>query len=192
VTIALYSENKDALFELAQAYYSAAVGAQMRVTASHYTASLPAGYEADEVKVIEMLGRMVMREGISKPPEFLQNKPGACTAIVFSLEGTSAYATWMSEHGLHTFVAGKTNDHVFVHPSDVNANEYRPPLFLEKRGAINPTNAGARRRTYQRTESYIEDHLLAIRRDWRGGLPTLLAFFMDQQRQRAAERLIEE
>jgi hypothetical protein len=162
----------------------------MRVTLSHYTASLPAEYEDDQV--IEMLGRKVMREEIGKPSEFLKSKPGACTAIVFSLEGKSAYATWVSEHGLHTFVEGKTNNHVFVHPSDVNAQEYRPPLFLDKRAAIVPTNAGARRRTYQRTEGYIEDHLLATRRDWRGGLPALLTSFMDQQRQRAAERLIEE
>lgn len=192
VTVAIYSENKDTLFELAQAYYSAAVFAQMRVTVSHYTASLPARYEDQEIEVVEMLGRMVMREEISKPSEFLKNKPGACTAIVFGLEGKGAYATWVGEHGLHTFVEGKTNNQVFVHPSDVTANEYRPPLFLTKRGAIVPTNAGARRRTYQRTEGYVEDHLLATRRDWRGGLPALLTSLMDQQLQRAAERLIEE
>ena len=191
VTVTIYSENKDALFELARGYYSAAVYAQMGVMMSHYTATLPAELD-DEVKVIEMLGRTVMREVISKPSEFLKNKPGACTAIIFSLEGKSAYATWVGEHGLHTFVEGKTNNQVFVHVSDVVAKDYRPPAFMEKRGAINPTNAGARRRTYQRTEAYIEDHLLVTRLDWRGGLPALLTSFMDQQRQRAAERLIEE
>jgi len=193
VIIAIYSENKDALFELAQGYYNTAVGTQMRVLVSHYTASLPAELEPEEEeKVIELLGRKVMREEIDKPAEFLRSKPGACTAIVFSLDGKSAYATWVGEHGLHTFVEGKTNDNVFVHASDVAAKDYRPPSSLAKRGAINPANVGARRRTYQRTEVYVEDHLLATRRDWRGGLRSLLTFFMDQQRQRAAESLIDE
>src|SRR5690349_2594784 len=191
VTVAIYSENKDALFELARGYYNAAVASQMRVIVSHYTSSLPAELD-DEVKIIDMLGRKVIREEINKPSEFLKSKPGACTAIIFSLEGKSAYATWVGENGLHTFVEGKTNNHVFVHASDVQVKEYRVPAFLEKRGAINPTNAGARRRTYQRTEAYIEDHPLATRRDWRGGLPALLAFFMEQQRQRAAENLVDE
>jgi len=187
VTVAIYSENKEALFELAQGYYSAAVGAQMRVTASYYTAHL-----TSELETIEMFGREVVRREMNKPAEFLASKPEASTAIVFSLEGKSAYATWRSEHGLHTFVEGKTNNHVFVHTSDVDAKDYRPPAFLEKRGAIQPANIGLRRRAYQRAESYIEDHLLDTRREWHGSLSVLLAFFLEQQLQRAAERLIEE
>jgi hypothetical protein len=89
-------------------------------------------------------------------------------------------------------VEGKTNDQVLVHTSDVDAKDYRPPSFLERRGAIQPANVGARRRTYQRTESYIEDHLLDTRREWYGNLPALLTLLMEEQLQRAAERLMEE
>jgi hypothetical protein len=63
---------------------------------------------------------------------------------------------------------------------------------VDKRGAIHPTNVGAVRRTYQRAEFYIEDHLLATRREWRGNLPGVLAFFVEAQVQRAAEKLIDE
>ena len=108
------------------------------------------------------------------------------------MDGKSAHATWIGEYGVHTFVEGKTNNHVFVHTSDVKAKDYGPPPFLEKRGSIQPVNVGASRRTYNRAEIYIEDHLLATRHDWRGNLPASLAVFMDQQAQRAAERLIEE
>jgi len=133
-----------------------------------------------------------MREEVDQPAEFLKSKPGACTAIIFNLDGKSAYATWVGEHGLHTFVHGKTNDNVFVHASDVLAKDYQPSPTLAKRGAIIAANVGARRRTYQRTEGFIGDHLLGTRRDWRGGLATALMFLMDQERQHRAESLIDE
>jgi DNA polymerase III delta prime subunit len=190
VTVAIYSENKEALFELGQGYYSAAVGAQMRVTAFYYTANLPR--DDKELETIEMFGRKVVRQEATKPAEFLASKPDASTGLVFTVAGKSAYARWVSENGLHTFVEGKTNDQVLVHTSDVDAKDYRPPSFLERRGAIQPANVGARRRTYQRTESYIEDHLLDTRREWYGNLPALLTLLMEEQLQRAAERLMEE
>jgi len=187
VTMAIYSENKDALFELAQDYYKAAVAMQMRVTAFHYTAKF-----TGEPGTIEMLGRKVIRKEVGRPAEFLLHKPDASTGIVFSLEGKSAYAMWVGENGLHTFVEGKTSNLVMIHTSDVDAKDYRPPTVLERRGAIHPTNVGPRRRTYQRAETYVDDHLLEIRRDWHGNLPAVLAFFLERQLERAAERLIDE
>lgn len=201
VTMAVYSENKHALFELAQAYYTAALRAQARVTVSYYTANLPPEVEAailkktdddDEPKSFKMFGRIVIPQETNKPAEFLSRKPDASTGIVLNVKTKSAYATWVGENGLHSFVDGKTTDNVFVHTSDVAAKDYLPPMFLERRGAIHPTNVGAVRRTYQRTESYVEDHLVARRLAWQGNLPAVLAFFAEQQLQRAAEKLIDE
>ena len=178
VTMAIYSENKDALFELAQAYNNTAIGLQMRVQAFYYSAD-PAAVKAvveirrargikddddDEPKIFDMFGRKVVRQEIKKTAEFLSHKPDASTGIVFSLEGKSAYAMWTGEHGLHTFVEGKTSNQVFIHTSDVTQSDYRPPSFLERRGAIQPANVGAGRRTYNRAENFSEDHLLATRR----------------------------
>jgi hypothetical protein len=39
---------------------------------------------------------------------------------------------------------------------------------------------------------YVEDHSLATRLNWRGNLPMVLAYFLDQQLKRAAEKLIDE
>jgi ATP-dependent Clp protease ATP-binding subunit ClpC len=204
VTIAIYSENQNALFELARGYYLAAVEAQMQVICSYYTAdpkevqaveetlSENEDEEDEEPKIFEMFGRKTVRLEVNKPADFLAQKPEATTGIVLSLIGKSAYATWAGEHGLHTFIEGKTVNTVFVHTSDVNAKEYRPPSFVDRRGAINPTNTGAVRRAYWRGDGFIEDHLLATRRDWHFNLPASLAFFMEVQLQRAAERLIEE
>jgi hypothetical protein len=187
VTIGIYSENKDALFELAAGYYSAAVRMEMRLNVGYYTAKF-----TGEPETIEMLGRRVVRNEVNKPAEFLAHKSDASVGILFSLQGKSAYAMWAGEHGLHTFVEGKTSNLVLVHTSDVEVKDYRPPALLEKRGAIHPTNVGSRRRTYQRAEKYIEDHMLETRRDWQGNLPGLLTFFLERQLQRAAERLIDE
>jgi ATP-dependent Clp protease ATP-binding subunit ClpC len=203
VTMAIYSENKDALFELAQAYYKTAVGLQMQVTMSYYTSNLPEELlddrgnlkkrdDDEEPKVIDLFGRKVVREETNKPAEFLSRRPEACNAIVFRLDGKSAFAMWTGEHGLHTFIEGKANNPVFVHTSDVDVKDYRAPSVLERRGAVQPANVGASRRTYKRVEMYVEDHSLATTRNWRGNLPAVLAFFLDQQLQQAAEKLIEE
>jgi len=202
VTIAIYSENKDALFELARAYYKTAVGMQMQVTVSQFTSNLPEELlddrgnlkkrdEDEEPKVFDLFGRKVVHEETNKPVEFLSHKPDACNAIVFRLDGESAFAMWALEYGLHSFVEGKTINPVFVHTSDV-VKEYRPPSSLERRGAVQPANVGACRRTYKRAEMYVEDHFLATRLDWRMNLPAVLAYFLDQQVQRAAEKLIDE
>jgi hypothetical protein len=203
VTMAIYSENKDAMFELAQAYYKTALGMQMQVMVSHYTSNLPEELldergnvkeveEDEEAKVFDLFGRKVAREEVNKPLEFFSHKPDACNAIVFKLDGRSAFAMWVNESGLHAFVEGKTSNPVFVHASAADVKEYRPPAFLARRGAVQAANVGACRRTYKRAEMYVEDVSLAMRRDWRMDLPAVLAYFLDQQLQRAAEDLIEE
>jgi len=202
VTMAIYSENKDALFELARAYYKTAVGMQMQVTVFQFTSNLPDELlddrgnlkkrgEDEQPKVFDLFGRKVVRAETNKPVEFLSHKPDACNAIVFRLDGESAFAMWALEYGLHSFVEGKTTNPVFVHTSDV-VTEYRPPSSLERRGAVQAANVGACRRTYKRAEMYVEDHSLATRLNWRMNLPAVLAYFLDQQLQRAAEKLIDE
>ena len=91
VTMAIYSENKGALFELAQAYYNAGVGAQMRVTVSYYTSDPEAVRAVEEIrraklkedneddedfdpKIFDLFGRKVVREEIDKPLEFLSQQ----------------------------------------------------------------------------------------------------------------------
>ena len=198
VTVAVYSENKDALFELAQAYSTAAIDLQMQVMVSCYTANLkdaPSSQNkinVDELKPIEMFGRTVIRRQIDRAPEFWSLKPDATTGIVLSIDGKSAHAMWVGEHGLHAFVEVNTKNNVLVHTTDVIAKDYVPPPLLARRGAIHATNVGPALRTYQRPESYVEDHQLTIRREWSGSLPEVVAFFVERHLQRAAENLIDE
>lgn len=187
VTLAIYSENREALFELAHGYFNSAVAAGMQVKTSCFTTEL-----RRESEPVEMFGRQVLRREINKPSEFLVQKSEPATAIVFSLEGESSYATFLAELGLHTFAAAKTSDHVFVHASDASLKDYRAPAFLTPRGAVQPINVGASRRTYNRKENFVEDHLLNMRLAWNNNLPAVLDFFLKKQLQEAAEKLIRE
>ena len=191
VTMAIYSENKNALFELSKGYYDAAVASDMQVTLSQYTSDIEVD-DYDEESIFKMFSRKVARKEISKSAEFFSSRPDACTGIVLSVEGKSAHAMFIGEQGLHTFIEGRNTNLVFVNPSDLDAKDYEPPTFLDPRGSIQPMNVGAVRRTYWRGDSRVIDHLLKANTDWRGKLQPVLSFFLDLQLERAAEKLIDE
>lgn len=214
VTLALYSENNRALFELARAYYLAAKVCGMNVTVWHYTANIPPELIEEEEraaaerarkkktdeeekqdeksKIIEMFDRKVTRLEVMKPSEFLSDAPSTTTGVILAITGKSAFPIYDQEHGLHAFVQGKTTDRLLVYTSDADPKEHRPPATLARRGSISPVNYGECRRTYHRTDGYIEDHQLPQLRDWRNDLVKALQAFTEQSHQRAAEKLIEE
>jgi hypothetical protein len=233
ITLAIYSENTPALFELARAYYLAAKASGMSVTVSHYTANIPpeiieeeeraaaqrarkkkkseeeeeeekvvsallaifSGKATDveeKSKIIEMFDRKVTRLEVSKPSEFLSASSAATTAIILAIRGKSAFSIYDAEHGLHVFIQGKATNRLLVHTSDIDPKEYRAPTTLTRRDSISPVNYGECRRTYHRSDDYIEDHELPQRRDWRNDLIEALRSFTEQSHQRAAEKLIDE
>ena len=165
ITLAIYSENKQSLFELSRGYFNAAASAKMNITLGYYTAVT----ERSEEKKTKMFDREVSRQVTQKPEMFLSAAPENTTGIIFGIEGRSAQAAYQSEHGLHAFVEEKTVHNLFVHASEESFEEYAPPSSLERRGSITPANQGERRRVYQRTEGYIEDRVLDQRREWRSG-----------------------
>jgi ATP-dependent Clp protease ATP-binding subunit ClpC len=218
ITLAIYSESKSSLFELARAYFAAATSAMMNITVAHYTANLPSeskeepdtatakkraaqksskGDTAEKEKKIEMFGRTVMRVDVPKQETFLSTAPDSTTGIIFNIEGKSANATYTGEHGLHAFIEEKSVDNVFVHTSELKFEEYFAPPSLERRGSITPANYGERRRVYHRTEAYIEDSSLERRRQWHSNsvdsaseLSAALTEFIAAMRERIAEELI--
>ena len=110
-----------------------------------------------------------------------------------------SYATYKGEHGLHAFSEEQATHNLLVHTSDTDFKEYLPPSSLERRGAIAPASHGERRRTYNRTEGYVEDRVLDERREWHSaqadgmrGLAATLKYFIAEQLKRAAEKLIED
>lgn len=220
ISLAIYSENRRSLFELARGYFAAATSAKMRIGLAYYTANLPPELKEaadaaaakklkrasqksppeddsnDEENIFEMFGRFVARLDAQRPAAFLSKAPDATTGIIFNIEGQSAYATYESEHGLHAFIEGSTIHNILVDTSELSFKEYKPPSSLERRGSITPAGHGERRRVYLRTEGTIEDRLLYDRREWQSNsdesLSTTLKDFINIMHEHIAEKLIVE
>ncbi len=207
ITLAVYSENTSALFELARGYYLAAKASDMNIKLLHYATNIPReliemeekekarkkkpGEEEKKSKIIDMFDRKVTRLEVMKPSEFLSHPSSATTGIILTFTGKSAFPVFEAEHGLHVFIEGKAINRLLVHTSDTEPKEYQAPSTLARRGSISPVNYGEGRRTYHRAESYIEDHQLARRRDWHNDLVEALRSFTEQSHQNAAEKLID-
>ena len=196
ITLAIYSENKRSLFELARSYFAVLTSAKLRIELAYYTARLPAGLKDSDVKekMFQMFDRIVLRLDAQKPAAFLSTAPDATTGIVFNIDGKSACAAYESEHGLHAFLEEKAVHNILVDTSEISFKDYKPPSSLKRRGSITPASHGERRRVYHRTEGYIEDRMLADRREWQGNsdVSTILKDFIDLMHERTAEKLIVE
>ncbi len=213
ITLAIYSENKHSLFALARGYYTAAVSAMSTIKMAYYTADIPKEVIDEEAnaavskkerfvgekKIIEMFDRKVARVEAPAQAKFLLTAPDNMTGIILGFDGQSAYATYEGEHGLHAFIEEKAVHNLFVHTSETSFQEYKAPPSLERRGSINPASHGERRRTYHRTDGYIEDRTLDERREWQGysvdatrRLSAVLKELIEIQYKHAAEKLIVE
>jgi hypothetical protein len=227
ITLAIYSENKRSLFELARGYFSAAVSAMTTIKIAYYTANIPPELIEEEAnavvskkkladgekkiletlglkvareeKIIEMFDRRVARVEAPGQAAFLLSAPDNTTGIILGFEGQSAYATYEGERGLHAFIEEKAVHTLLVHTSETSFQEYKAPPSLERRGSINPASHGERRRTYHRTDGYIQDRLLDERREWQGysvdalrRLAAVLKELIEMQYERTAEKLIVE
>ncbi|MEJ7616243.1 MAG: hypothetical protein WKF30_04555 [Pyrinomonadaceae bacterium] len=159
----------------------------------------------EQAQTRRMFGRQVMRREAADAVKFLAAAPDA-VGIVCELAGPSAHAAYEGERGLHAFPEAKATQHLLVHTSDAHFAKYQPPPSLEQRGAISHGGIahggiahGERRRTYQRTAGYVEDHALSVKREWESAktdgafsLAATLKFLIDAHVARAAEALIDE
>jgi len=196
ITLAIYSENQRSLFALARGYFTAAVSAMTTIKIAYYTANIPPEREEE---IIGMFDRKVARVEAPGQAGFLLTAPENTTGIILGFEGQSAYATYEGEHGLHALIEEKAVHNLFVHTSETSFQEYKAPPSLERRGSINPASHGERRRTYHRTDGYIEDRILDERREWPGysvdamrRLSAVLKELIEMQYERTAEKLITE
>ena len=196
ITLAIYSENQRSLFQLARGYFTTAVSAMTTIKIAYYTANIPPEREEE---IVKMFDRKVARVEAPGQAQFLLTAPENTTGIILSFEGQSAYATYEGEHGLQVLIEEKAVHNLFVHTSEASFHEYKAPASLERRGSINPASHGERRRTYHRTDGYIEDRILDERREWPGysvdamrRLSAVLKELIDVQYERTAEKLITE
>ena len=214
ITLAIYSENKRSLFDLARGYFSAALSAMTTIKIAYYTANIPPELLEEEAnavlskkqkspardeKIIEMFDRKVARVEAPGQAAFLLSAPDNTTGIILGFEGQSAYATYEGEHGLHVVMEEKAGHSLLVHTSETSFQEYTAPPSLERRGSINPASHGSPRRLYHRADGYIQDFIFVERREWQGytvdavrRLAAALKELIELQYERTAEKLITE
>lgn len=165
VTLAVYGENSEWLFDLARNYYDvvAETGASMEVMA--FVAATVA--ESEEIKlrikageklvVYNLFDRITLKKNIERARDFL-NTPGAQTlGIALRIKGTLALPRYQPEWGLHEMAKGKLSRKNLVHTSEAQLEEYEPPQELEKRASIRDQED---RRRYNFGDETVEDFFL--------------------------------
>jgi ATP-dependent Clp protease ATP-binding subunit ClpA len=217
VTLAIFSEDRNALLELAEAYQAVAQ-LQPEHTCRFVTYRLPKGEAAptpreeespataaappalrwrDDYLIAPGVGRaaeqgLLIRDWPVAGASLATAPPAHLIGIALRIRGPAAAPRFGSEIGLHTFVAAKQGKPAkcLVDISDVSLKDYLPPEGITRRGAI---GSQEERRTYNRAQQSINDDLLKKRLPWTAGpIAPLLAGLLGELLQRRTLELLEE
>ncbi|MEW6125589.1 MAG: AAA family ATPase [Acidobacteriota bacterium] len=162
VTVALYSENANWLFELARAYFEIAKQIMANVEVVEF--AVPSHQESEAIKlrvkagekveVFNLLGRVTIKRQVKKPEEFLSAPNAQTVGIVLGIAGEMVFPRFEPEHDLHAMTVAKQTHNCLVHTSEARLEDYLPVKELDKRGSIKHQDA---RRLYNRDDSSVED-----------------------------------
>jgi DNA polymerase III delta prime subunit len=156
IVLAVYSEHRATLLELASAYYGLAQE-MGRVAALDYFLP-PAGGRSSASKAV--------REPPKKPDQPFDSVPEKVIGLVMHLRGDLFFARFEKEAGLHV-LKDKNAEHVcLVETGRPPFLEYQPPEGIERQGGIKSKGAPLRRR-FNREEDSVEDSEFG-ERPWRG------------------------
>ena len=156
VVLAVYSEHRATLLELASAYYGLAkeVG---QVAALDYFLPPPGSRSSASTAV---------RETPKKPGQPFDSVPEKAIGLVMHLRGDLVFPRFESEAGLHV-VKEKNAEHVcLVETRRPPFLEYEPPQGIERQGGIKSKGAPLRRQ-FNREKDEVKDSEFG-ERPWRG------------------------
>jgi ATP-dependent Clp protease ATP-binding subunit ClpA len=160
VTLAIYGENVEWLFELAKAYYeivrdfNASIDVFEFAALSNEELAAIKYRDEDKEKICTLLGRNAVKRWVDKPSEFFAAPRSQTVGIILHINSNLAFLRFEPERGLHTLTRAKHTHKNLVHTSEVGVKEYVPPAGIEKRGSINHQE---KRRDYNNDENKIED-----------------------------------
>jgi hypothetical protein len=162
VTLAVFGENTNWLFELARGYYEIAVEAQASVEVFDFAS--PSGPESEAIKarikageklmVYGLFDRITVKRNVEKPKEFFAAPRPQTVGIAMRIHCEFAFLRFEPERGMHALTEAKKIHKNLVHTSAAGIQEYAPPKELEKRGSISHQEE---RRDYNRDEGKVED-----------------------------------
>jgi ATP-dependent Clp protease ATP-binding subunit ClpA len=176
VTLAVYSEDRDSLWDLTRAYAQVAQEAGGRVDVYTY---LPNRVDAQEELIP---GRQILnpdtrrwelwqrdwkgpleRRPVRYPQTYLAEPHAGVIGLGLSIRAVAAFPRFAPERGLHQLKGVKQTTRCLVHTSEETLTDYVPPEGIERRGAI---GSQERQRTYDLEQGLAEDFLLKRKFTW--------------------------
>jgi hypothetical protein len=186
VTLAVYGEEPQRLFELAGAYYQWAVDRGGRVEVWQFL-SPRAGREKEAVPERRLVldsrelfaGAAVVnvrdwdRQAKGLTAAHAADARAGVIGIALFVRAPGAFVRLAPETGLHVFTAPNRTDRCLVDTSPDAPSAYKPPEGIERRGSI---GSQPKRRSYSETQRLAEDPVLGRKLPWpRDALAELLA-----------------
>lgn len=165
LTLALFGENNEWLFELARQYYEIIFATGAAIEVVEFVTPTAAEGEAlklrikagEKVAVHQLFDRQTVKRGVERGREFLLAPRPETLGIALRVKGALALPKYQPEWGLHTLIKERQTDRNLVHTSEARLEDYVPPAELGKRGSIRNQE---KRREYNCIEATVEDLFL--------------------------------
>jgi DNA polymerase III delta prime subunit len=202
LTLVLYSERYDALFELGSGY--AQLADDRRAALELWQVLPPRERRGTEEAAPERRLLLQPREffagagtisvrawdrerKVLESPTSVDAREGVI-GLLLALDGPAIGVHLTTEAGVHTFQRSGRFDLWRVETSELRPQRYDPPEGIERRGAI---GVQTRRRLYQEGRRQVHDPLLDVDVPWpRQGLASVLAELIDRRVWQEAEKMV--
>ena len=193
ITLAVYGEDFELIFELARIYYLMAMkqivpgGNGGKVEVQQFTTKSAA--HSKKKKDTSTSESPTQRTKIDQPDRFFAAPRDKVFGIALGIRFPLAFPKLESERGLHTFTMNKKQSRCLVETSEAAIEEYRPPALVPGHDAINHQE---KRRNYNADQAIIDDLLLNRREQWSGHLTVdILEWLTEESLMAKVRRLID-
>jgi ATP-dependent Clp protease ATP-binding subunit ClpA len=158
ITLAIFGEDRQQLFDLARAYYLLAVKqARPGVKTGVWQFTAKSAAQTRKKKGAKEEESPVERTRIEKPDQYLAAPHENAIGIGFAINFPMAFVKLESESGLHSFTREKKTARLLVETSEASIESYKPPKEITRHDAIGHQ---PKRRHYNLDQSLVDDSLL--------------------------------
>jgi ATP-dependent Clp protease ATP-binding subunit ClpA len=193
ITLAVFSDDHELLFELARVYYLLAVkqigsgGNDRKVEVQQFFAkSAP---QTKKKKASSAGGSSAQKTKVDAPDLYFAAPRENVLCIALGIRFPLAFPKLESERGLHTFTRNRKSSRCLVEISEAAIDEYDPPATATRHDAIGHQE---KRRNYNADQALIDDLLLNRREQWSGQLTVdFLGWLIEESLMAKVNQLIE-
>lgn len=172
LTLAIFSENSDALFQLTSNYSEAAAQMGLTVAWQQFSTTRISEKEDRPVKRDQTIVPALWRHTVESADELNAPHRYGVVGIALDLRGPGALPLFTPEAGLHELTDPRRTDLCLIETAQATINDYVPPPGIERRGYI---TGPERRRIYNRLTQEAVDTFLKEKFSWFGrGIPAVL------------------